>query len=863
MTMCVQSKFVAAIVTIICLGMIAGGPANAQRKKKKQQPSSTAVTAARDTAIKPPAIPPQGTPKANPKSFSDLILPKAKADSGLFNIYKQDDKVYFEIADSLLGRDFLIVNRISKSAAGLRSLFFGYSGDQIGENVIRFEKGPNNRIFLKNISYSEISRDSTQPMFHAVMNSNIQPIAAAFDIKAFSKEGSKGCIIDMTEYINGDNDILFFDQRMKTGLRLGMMQSDKSYIVDVRSYPINTEIKTVKTYSKSGGGSIGQPSGPGGNATLELNSSLVLLPRIPMQPRYFDPRIGYFTTSITDFDADPQGVKRLQMITRWRLEPKEADLEKYKRGELVEPKKPIIFYIDPATPVKWRKYLIQGVNDWQAAFEQAGFRNAIVAKMAPTAGEDSTWSLEDARFSAIVYKPSDIPNASGPHVHDPRSGEILESHINWYHNVMRLLRNWYFVQCAPNDSRARTMEFSEELMGELIRFVSSHEVGHTLGLRHNFGSSSAFPVEKLRDRAWVKQNGHAPSIMDYARFNYVAQPGDGITGADLYPRINFYDKWAIEWGYRLIPEARNAEGEKATLNKWTINKLKDKKYWFGTESNQSDPRSQNEDLGDNAMKASYYGIKNLQRIMPNLMAWTREANEGYGNLSELYREITGQFGRYMGHVAKNVGGIYETPKTVEQEGAIYEPVPRETQQEAVRFLNQQLFITPKWLLDKDILNRTGNDATTVVIARQEPVLGRLLNAATLNKLLSATAVEGTKAYQASDLLNDLKKGIFREVYAHQSIDIYRRNLQKVYVKQLTSLLDPPAAISVSSSNPLFSAMLGSSMDPTRTDVSSIARAQLMALRNEIRTAAAAMPDQMSRYHLNDLAERIARALEPK
>jgi hypothetical protein len=859
MNMHVKSRFVAVAAGILCTGILLGTQASAQRKKKRQS-EAAAAAAAKDTTVKPPMIPPQGTPKANPKQFGELIPARSKADSGLFNIYKVDDKVYFEIADSLLGRDILVVNRISKSAAGLRAMFYGYSGDQIGENVIRFDKGPNNRIFLKNISYSEISKDSTQPMFNAVMNSNIQPIAAAFDIKAFSKDSS-GCLIDFTDYINGDNEILFFDQRMKSGLRLGSVQSDKSYIVDVRSYPINTEIKTVKTYSKSSGG-MGGPGGPAGNATLELNSSLVLLPKVPMQARYFDPRIGYFTTSVTDFDADPQGVKRVQMITRWRLEPKPEDQEKYNRGELVEPKKPIIFYIDPATPAKWRKYLIQGVNDWQPAFEQAGFKNAIIAKLAPTPQEDSTWSLEDARFSAIVYKPSDIANASGPHVHDPRSGEILESHINWYHNVMRLLRNWYFVQCAPNDPRARTMEFDDELMGELIRFVSSHEVGHTLGLRHNYGASSAYPVEKLRDKAWVEKNGHAPSIMDYARFNYVAQPEDSITGADLYPRINYYDKWAIEWGYHQIPGAHTAEAEKATLNKWAINRLKDKRYWFGTESNPDDPRSQSEDLGDDAMKASYYGIKNLQRIVPNLMAWTREANEGYANLGDLYREVNGQFGRYMNHVAKNVGGICETPKTVEQEGAVYECVPKATQQAAIQFLNQQLFTTPQWLLDKDILSRTGNDATNVVLTRQDPVLDRLMSTNTLNKLLNASAMEGAKAYQATDLLNDLKKGIFSEVYAHKPIDIFRRNLQKAYVRHLSELLSPGGGSSGGGGGIVI--MFGAPpADPTRSDVSSIARAQLTSLRNEMRSAAAAMPDNMSRYHLNDLVERINMALEPK
>jgi len=829
-------------------------PAAAQRRKKHE--GNTTPT---DSTARPP-LPAKSGPKTSPKKFSDVITASARTDSGLFIIYKQDDKIFFEIPDSIMGRDILVVNRISKSAAGLRSSMYGYSGDEIGENVIRFDKGPNDRIFLKNISYTEISKDSSQPMFQAVMNSNIQPIAAAFDIKAFS-DSAHNSVIDLTDYIQGDNDIFFFDPRIKSGLKLGGVQPDKSYIVDVKSYPINTEIKTVKTYSKSGGGQGPVGSSPSGNATLELNTSMILLPATPMKSRYFDPRVGFFTTSVTDFDADPQGVKRLSMVTRWRLEPKPEDREKYNRGELVEPAKPIIFYIDPATPKKWVPYLIQGVNDWQTAFEQAGFKNAIIAKMAPTPAEDSTWSLEDARFSAIVYKPSDIPNASGPHVHDPRSGEILESHINWYHNVMRLLRNWYFVQCAPNDPRARKVEFDDQLMGELIRFVSSHEVGHTLGLRHNFGSSSAYPVEKLRDKEWVRANGHAPSIMDYARFNYVAQPGDGITGADLYPRINFYDKWAIEWGYRQIPGATDPTAEQPILNKWTIEKLKDKKYWFGTEMNPDDPRSQNEDLGDNAMKASEYGIKNLQRIMPNLITWTSSPNEGYANLSELYKEINTQFGRYMGHVAKNIGGIYETPKTVEQEGGIYAAVPKATQQEAVQFLQQQLFTTPKWLLNKEILSRTGNNATAIISARQNPILQRIMSSGTLTKLINSEANEGINTYTAITLLTDLKKGIFSELTSHHAIDVFRRNLQKNYVDNLVGLISEPSA----NSGDGMMIVIGpaTSISATPADVSSIARAQLVALKGEIKAAAATAGDNMSRYHLNDLYEKINQALDPK
>ncbi|MFY0256428.1 zinc-dependent metalloprotease [Chitinophaga sp. 30R24] len=847
-------KLIVAMAALLCLGTTVLRPAYAQGKKHAGNTTPTTPAPAKDSTGKPPMIKPG--PKAGPKPFADVITDKAQSDSGLFNIYKQEDHYFFEIPDSLLGRDILVVNRLSKSAAGLRAMMMGFSGDIIGENVIRFEQGPNQRIFLKNISYSEVSKDSTQPMFTSVRNSNLQPIVAAFDIKASSKNG-KGAIIDMTEYISGDNDILFFDGIVKNILKLGGVQPDKSYISDVKSYPMNTEIKTVKTYSKSGGPMMpGMPPLPGGNATVELNSSMVLLPAVPMQPRYFDPRVGYFTTSVTDFDADPQGVKRLQMVTRWRLEPKPEDMEKYKRGELVEPAKPIVFYIDPATPEKWRKYLIMGVNDWQSAFESAGFKNAIIAKMAPTREEDSTWSIEDARFSAIVYKPSDVPNASGPHVHDPRSGEIIESHINWYHNVMHLLRNWYFVQATPNDPRARNMQFSDELMGELIRFVSSHEVGHTLGLRHNFGSSSTYPVEKLRDKEWVKKNSHAASIMDYARFNYVAQPGDGITGADLYPRINYYDKWAIEWGYKLIPQVKSPEEETPVLNKWTIEKLKDKKYWFGTESNPDDPRSQNEDLGDNAMIASGYGIKNLQYIMPNLLSWTKVDNEGYANLSELYREIATQFGRYVGHVAKNVGGIYETPKTIEQDGVVYEYVPKATQKEAIAFLNKQLFTTPKWLLNQDLLSRIGADGGSLILSRQEPILDRLMSTNTLNKLTNGEAALGEgKAYAPTEMLNDLQKSIFSEIYAHQSVDVYRRNLQRAFVDNLTELLAPAAPV-----NPMLAAY--APPPASKTDAAGIGRTQLLALRTTLR-AATVTGDAMTRSHVQDLIARINKALDPK
>jgi hypothetical protein len=426
-----------------------------------------------------------------------------------------------------------------------------------------------------------------------------------------------------------------------------------------------------------------------------------------MRPRFYDDRVSYINTSFTDFDADPQGVQDVSMVTRWRLDVKPSDLEKYKKGELVEPVKPIIYYIDPATPAKWIPYLIQGVKDWQKAFEKAGFKNAIIARVAPTDHEDSTWSLEDARYSALVYKPSDIPNASGPHVHDPRTGEILESHINWYHNVMRLLRNWYLVQAGAIDPRAHKAVFSDSLMGQLIRFVSSHEVGHTLGLPHNMGASNATPVEKLRDHKWLLANGHTASIMDYARFNYVAQPEDNVGTEGIYPRINDYDNWAIEWGYRIYPDLTEAK-EKELLNKLVIEKNKNPRLRF-LHADGMDPRAQTEDLGDNAMKAGEYAIKNLKRIIPELPNWLKEDGKDYTTLEEVYNEVLLQFQRYMGHALTNIGGVYTDNKTTDQPGGVYSIVPKTVQKEALSFIQRNLFDTPTWLIP-EIHHRTYNNA---------------------------------------------------------------------------------------------------------------------------------------------------------
>lgn len=826
-----------SLTTLLLLGATTHAEAKIfERKKKKAQTEVKAAPVKQNiNGLKP---------------YAQVITPKAKSSFGFLTVHKVDNNYFFEIPDSMLNRDILIVNRISKAPTSRQKSRVGYPGDILGSKVIRFENKDNKRILVREYSYRERS-ENKDGMFQSVRNSNTQPIVANFGIETIKKDSlTRNYVINVSVFLQKENPLFSFDADSKEYIGLLNMVGEGTYIDTLKAFPKNIEISTTVTYqSKKGMSNVGflETGSPRIPLTYELNSSMVLLPEVPMKARLFDPRVGYFTVGYTDFDSNPQGIEYKKLITRWRLEPK--DEAAYLRGELVEPKKPIIIYIDPATPKKWVPYLIQGVNDWQVAFEKAGFKNAIYALEAPT--DDPSWSLEDARHSAIVYKPSDIPNASGPHINDPRTGEILETHINWYHNVMSLLRDWYMIQAGTIDEAARKMQLDDELMGQLIRFVSSHEVGHTLGLRHNFGSSHTVPVEKLRDKAWVEANGHTPSIMDYARFNYVAQPEDGITRAGIFPRIGIYDKWSIEWGYRWLPQFQTPEDEVAFSNQSIIEKLKtDVRYTFGTESDPNDPRNQSEDLGDDSMLASLYGIKNLKRIVPQILTWSYEPNKSYAGAGEIYSRVVSQFNRYLGHVTKNVAGIYSNSITVEQTDEIArEFVPANIQKRAIAFLNEQLFTTPEWLIDRQLMEKAKILPVNVICSLQSGVLARLINKNTLDKMSENEILNGKKAYTSAQMFNDLKKVIWSNL--GQS-DIYKRNMQKAYVENLINLLDKKGNADKNASG----------KRPAYSEAPAIAHGQLTELKR-LATSAASMTSGTAKGHYQNLITLIDNALSNK
>ena len=820
------------LLLVFIIGFSTESSAQFWKKKKKETPKAAIKPKPKKDAIKP---------------YEKVVTKDHQTDEGLFKVHTKDDAYLFEIPDSLLKREMLMVTRIAKTASGI-----GFGGAKANTQVLRWEK-KNKHILLRIVSHSVVA-DTILPVHEAVVNSNLEPILFSFPIKAFSKD-STATVIDATTLFSTDVKPLGFPASYRKRYGITRMDKDRSYIDRVSSYPQNIEVRHVKTYAANKA-----PSNSAlGSITLEMSNSMVLLPKVPMKRRYFDERVGWFARGQTDYGLEDQRSKTVKYLDRYRLEVKDEDIEKFKRGELVEPKKQIVYYVDRATPKEWVPYIIQGVNDWQVAFEAAGFKNAIIGKMAPTVEEDPEYSPEDVRYSVIRYLASPIPNANGPHVSDPRSGEILESDINWYHNVMTLLHNWFFIQTAAINPDARGNSFKTETMGELIKFVSSHELGHTIGLPHNMGSSVAYPVDSLRSASFTSKYGTAPSIMDYARFNYIAQPED--KGVALMPNIGIYDKYAISWGYRPILDT-SAKDEKATLDAWILKHAGDPMYRFGHQQGGGvvDPSSQTEDLGDDAMKASMYGIKNLKRILPRLEEWTSEKGENYDELSTMYGQLLSQFNRYMGHVTANIGGVYEEYKTADQEGAVYTQVTKAKQEEALQFLIDELFETPTWMLDENIFSKTEfSGAIERVRGLQARTLNNVLDAGRMARMIENETLNGSsKAYTLINMMRDVRKGVWSEIYAGRSIDTYRRNLQRAYLDRLDYLLNE--AKNQRGANSGYYKKTGININ--QSDVKSVARGELKRLQRDVK-AASRKGNTLTRYHLQDVVDRIDLILDPK
>ena len=765
-----KTLLLAVLAFIICQASTLTLPSQPQQWSAKADTTKTDTVKADTVAVDTTKADTTKAEKPKKETEYDKIVKKGGTVlNGLFTVRHIEDKYYFEVPDSLLGRLILCVNRFT----AVPQNFGKFAGEEANEIAFYMEKRDTTQLLFRQYVVTQVAKEGDN-ILRTLQQSTIDPIV--MDLKIIGhNEANDAQLVEVTPLFKGNSKLTDLDNNMKNNLKLGNIQNNTTFIDTMKVYATNIEIVTTRTYGAQKGQS---PASQTGSITIGMNTSMVLLPKEPMRGRLWDDRVGYFVNGITVFSDDQHKTKHESFIARYRLVPK--DKKKYLRGELTEPEKQIVYYIDPATPKKWQPYLIQGVNDWNIAFEAAGFKNAIVAKMLPE--NDPNVSMEDARYSGLRYLPAEIENAYGPHIIDPRSGEIIEAHICWYHNVMNLLTKWYMVQCGPLDKKAQTMKFDDKLMGELIRFVSSHEVGHTLGLRHNMCASNATPVEKLRDKNWVERYGHTSSIMDYARFNYVAQPEDHISEKGLFPRINDYDKWAIKWGYQWRPEFKDEYEEKEKLMKETSEELRNNRrlWWLGGEGWGEDPRSQTEDLGDNAVKASEYGVKNLKRVMENLPKWTKQDNEQYDDLREMWQTVVSQFSRYLNHVTNNIGGRY-CNNVPGQEPFV--GVPKERQKEALHFLGSYFFEAPEWLYPAEIMSKTGTLITTTQHDAQENTLRNLMSPMRLRNI-------DNSGYPLDEYLDDLFAEVWKVENGSEWKTKMRRNLQRVYLQHLNNIVNP-------------------------------------------------------------------------
>lgn len=795
-------------------------------KKGKNQVEAPAPEKKKEEAIKP---------------YDKVITKEAVTDDGLFKVHKIKDKYYFEIQDSLLNKDMLLVSRISKLPSNLGGGYVN-AGSKTNEQLITWERFQD-KILIKVKSYNAVANDSL-PINLSVKANNYEPILYAFDIAAFSKD-STAVVIDVTKFYSSDvKAISGLSSRLRETYKVRNLDDSRSFITSAKSFPLNIEIIQDFTYNASN-----PPMLPATETiSLQMNQSMVLLPTTPMQPRLADPRVGFFTVSQYDYSSEALKSDEKTFIRRWRLEPK--DPEAYRRGELVEPIKPIVYYLDPATPEKLRKYIKQGIEEWQKPFETAGFKNAIIAKDPPTFAEDPDFSPEDIRYSVVRYVASTTRNAVGPSVSDPRTGEIIESDIIWYHNHLRSYRNRYMLETGAANPSARTLETSDEEIGEMMRMVIAHEVGHALGFPHNMAASHAYDVESYRNGAFTQEHGIAASIMDYARYNYIAQPGD--ENIRFVRQIGPYDHYVTNWGYRWIPGA-TTEGETPTLDQWVMDKADDPRYKYGKQSSRFDPSSQTEDIGNNSIKASTYGLKNLKYVAEHLPAWTSDKTNDYDDLKELQGELLSVWNRYMGHVTTHIGGVYEDTKKPNQGGVIYTPASKADQKAAMAWLQENTFSTPTWMVNFKILRNIDHTGYTETFRNaQARHLNNLLDFEVLGRLIDGTAISKDN-YSTLEMLQDLRKGIWKELNNNQTVDVYRRNLQRAYIDRMAFLmteeLKPGCGVSAYNVN--------------QSDVRAFVRGELNTLKTQLNGRKNTVANTETKYHYQDAVKRIELILDPK
>ncbi|WP_426430363.1 zinc-dependent metalloprotease [Winogradskyella sp. HB-48] len=776
------------------------------------------------------------------KDYDKVITKDAFTDKGLFDVHVVDDKYYFEIPTKFLNTDMLLVSRLAKLPANLGGGYVN-AGTKTNTRMINWERF-RDKILIKEKSSSAVAADSL-PIQVSVRANNYEPTLYAFDIEAFSKDSS-AVVIDVTSFYSSDvKAISGLPEFFRKQYKVRSLDKSRSFINAMRSYPENIEVVQDFTYTAA------EPPTNDGTETIsvQMNQSMILLPEEPMQPRYFDERVGWFTLRQYDYGSEELKADEKTYIRRWKLIPK--DIEAYKRGELVEPIKPIVYYLDPATPMKFRKYMKEGIELWQKAFEAAGFKNAIIAKDPPSKEEDPEFSPEDIRYSVVRYVASTTRNATGPSVSDPRSGEIIESDIIWYHNHLRSYRNRYLLETGAANPSARTLNTPDEEIGEMMKMVIAHEVGHTLGLPHNMSASYAYDVESYRDGAFTQKNGIAATIMDYARYNYIAQPGD--KNIRFVRQLGPYDDYAINYGYRYIPEAKSADDEKEILDGWITEKEGNPIYKFGKQSSRFDPTAQTEDIGNNSIKASTYGLKNLKIVAKNLPNWTSDKTNNYEDLEELYGELLGVWSRYVGHVVTHVGGVVEDTKNPSQKGLVYNPVDKSYQKSAIQWLHSNAFDTPDWLIDESILKNIDYAGYTDRIrGLQTRHLNSLMSFERLGRLIDHKAMDDSN-YSALDMMKDVRLGIWSETRTSSNVSVFRRNLQRAYIDRMEYLMTEQ--IDPNRSSQYFNV--------NQSDVRAIVRGELNQLKRVLSSVAKANINTDTKYHFNDCIERINTILEPK